>query len=325
MISFLKNYFPIILAVLAIVGIGFGIYKISEIDTKPVLATVFTRGNIDEETGVRTKDEKTLVTKELVECKGLEIEPNFDTKLVYRIFWFNQDKIYFGCTDEFNQNTKFLKTQVPDTAAFCHIVIIPELYDKDGNLDPEAKIPFYETLKYAIKLSIKVKIKQNHLGDNLFLLAKAKPFNAGEEKKLSSLKQFSNDTYYLGFDGDFKSYQLRSFDVENFSENTRYSIMKINCSGILSYKMKYEGTPHAHTYFYFYDKDGNAVNYSQYGDVTNVLYASNSSYEIEIVVPERAEYMIISLPKTTDNHKMPNVSLREYLPSTDLAKKHYMK
>ena len=328
MISFIKNYLPIILAVLCIAGIVFGIYKISTIESKPVLPTVFTRGTVNENTGEHEKSDKQLVTKDFIECKGLEIEPKFDTNLTYQIFWYNEDKIYFGHTDSMNQKTKFTKSSVPEQAIYCHVVICPELYDKDGNIDPDAKIAFYEPIKYAIKLSIKVNIEQKLKTADLVQKLKNNTANVGQEITLDSMKQYFPSTYFAGIKRVGGITQLMNFseadiDYNGISSAAHYSVYKVKCTDIQSYKLSYADSPYGTIYFYFYSSNGNVIDFSSAGNITTYFFdLGKKSSGIEIVVPDGADYMILSVPNNTEN-KDPSFRLSEYLPKNQITKNYY--
>ena len=250
MVTFFKKYLPIILSVLLLAGVAFGIYKLTTIETKTVLPTVFTRGGVDSETGELVENKQKLVTRDFLECKGLQIESSFDSNLKYQIFWYNEDKIYFAKTEEFNQNTKFVSKDVPSAAVYCHIVISPTIYDEDGLEDSSAEIAFYEPLKYASKLKIKVNIKQDLKAPDLARIARLNPANKEDALSLNMDEQYYSNLYFEGFVKSGSDITYNNFNSIDTSLNSNFSIYKFDCSKIGEFKILYEDIPSYTTYFY---------------------------------------------------------------------------
>ena len=326
MVTFLKKYLPIILSVLLLAGVGFGIYKLTTIETKTVLPTVFTRGGVDSETGELVENKQKLVTRDLLECKGLQIEPSFDMKLQYQIFWYNQDKIYFDNSGPFDQNTKFVKKDVPSSAIYCRIVIAPQFFDEEGLEDPDGEIAFYEPLKYASKLKIKVNIKQDLKTTNLAKLYRSKYLaNEGTTKVSLSddYRAYENLRYYGVAQGDV----LLDFNKDKVHDIVNgYVTYKFDCSNVKAYSLSYDDEMILYdgVIYLFYDKSGAPVsNVSVKGSLGS--FATKGTFVDRIlVVPENATNLIVVVPANSQN-KFANFSISEYLPKTEITQEYYSK
>jgi len=155
------------LALGAIVGIGAAVTT----KTKTVSSLEFARGEVDEN-GVYVKSETSIYTKNLVECQGLEITPDFEATGTYQVFYYDTNKLFLGASPVLNASTggTYKKGQDFPYAKYCRIMITPETpKDDDGLVIEDYKIKFYEVIGIADDFTITVNKEQKAVqNENLF-------------------------------------------------------------------------------------------------------------------------------------------------------------
>ncbi len=168
MIKFIRNIpwkevgIIILLAALAlgaIVGIGAALTN----KTKTVSDFVFAKGELDGD-GHYVESVRSICTKELIECQGLKIEPDFDATGTYQVFYYGSDKQFIGATEKFvtAETPIYEKGNTFAMAKYCRIVITPDVpKDEYGFVEEDYKINFYEITGIAGKFNITVNKKQN--------------------------------------------------------------------------------------------------------------------------------------------------------------------
>lgn len=131
-------------------------------DTKSISSTEFAVGAINAE-GVYVKNDQSIYTKDLIECQGLSIEPDFEATGTYQVFYYGEDKNFIGATDPINaEDGVYNKGTTFPVAKYCRIMITPDVpTDEDGNVEEDFKIRFYEVAGYANDYNITVNKKQN--------------------------------------------------------------------------------------------------------------------------------------------------------------------
>ena len=150
------------LALGAIVGIGAAVTN----KTKTVSSLEFARGEVDEN-GVYVKSETSIYTKNLIECQGLEITPDFEATGTYQVFYYDTNKLFLGTSGELNASSggTYKKRQDFPYAKYCRIMITPEVpVDDDGYVEEDYKIKFYEVVGIADKFTITVNKEQKKVG-----------------------------------------------------------------------------------------------------------------------------------------------------------------
>ena len=171
MIKFIRNI-PwkevLVIALLAALGIG-AIVGISAAVTekqKTVSSLVFERGDIDDD-GLFIKSDRSIYTKNYIECQGLEITPDFEATGTYQVFYYDTNKVLLGATPvmDARSTSPYKKGSDYYYAKYCRIVITPEVpVDGDGYVDEDWKINFYEVVGIAGKFTIKVNKQQKNVG-----------------------------------------------------------------------------------------------------------------------------------------------------------------
>lgn len=169
---------------------------ISRDETKTIGAGEFSRGGLDEK-GEHIITDQCVYTKEAFECEGLRIEPDFEFKGTYRVYFYNSDMGFMHRTEELS---KVYDGDYPG-ANFARIVISPDVEaeaEEQGIKAKDWKIRFYEVRKYANDLKITVNKEQTFSEtrtENLFNAA------AVEENKSFDIERWDNPLVFADADG----------------------------------------------------------------------------------------------------------------------------
>ena len=144
-------------------------------DTKSIGSGKFDVGAINAE-GVYVKNDRSIYTKDLIECQGLSIEPDFEATGTYQVFYYGANKNFIGSTEVMNaEDGVYNKGTTFPLAKYCRIMITPDVpLDEDGNEEENFKIRFYQVAGYANDYNITVNKKQNYKAPNLFVYDETK-------------------------------------------------------------------------------------------------------------------------------------------------------
>lgn len=145
-----KEIISVLLVAAIFIAAISGIVLYSARTHRTVSSTVFSRGALDTN-GKHINSDTALYTEELIQCKGLIVEVDFEAKLEYEIFFYRADESFIGSTGTLFDDYELTGY---DNAKYCRIVITPVL--KDG----ADKIRFWEVLSYADQITVKVAIDQ---------------------------------------------------------------------------------------------------------------------------------------------------------------------
>lgn len=165
-----KNILSFVLVGVLLVGSVAGLGAIFNKDTKTISPSAFAVGGINAQ-GNYEKTDLSIYTKDMFECQGLSIEPDFEATGTYKVFYYDSNKNFIGATEEleatdgvYNKGDKFVVAQ------YARIMITPDVpTDDDGNEVEDFKIRFYEVTSYASDYTITVSKEQEFAyTDNLF-------------------------------------------------------------------------------------------------------------------------------------------------------------
>ncbi len=158
-----KNVLIITLVVVLGVGAIAGISAIAKEEKKTISSIAFKRGALNN-LGFYIESDQSIYTKDLIECQGLEIEPDFETIGTYQVYYYDANKQFIDKTDKINSQTDgvYVKGDNHRFAKYCRIVITPEApKDEDGHVIEDYAIKFYEVAGIAGKYKISVNKEQN--------------------------------------------------------------------------------------------------------------------------------------------------------------------
>ena len=145
------------LALLLCVGAIVGVTSISGKDTNTVSAMSFKVGAIGENGGY-VKSETSIYTKDMFECQGLTIEPDFEATGTYQVFFYGEDKAFIGATDVMDASVDtYVKGDEFPGAKYARVMITPEIpTDDDGVAVEDFKIGSFDVMGYASDYTISV-------------------------------------------------------------------------------------------------------------------------------------------------------------------------
>lgn len=171
-----KSIISIVLIIAAVVAIGAGVSALAKRDTKNISSLSFSRGGLDEKTGQHVETKATLYTEEAFDCKGLRIEPDFDSHFTYDVYYYGEDGVFLesrlGLTGIYDEDYPLQMK--------ARVVIHPEI--PKGESAKDYKINFYEIQSIASKLKITVDKDQNRVYSS----------NLCDSNVISELKTFHN-------------------------------------------------------------------------------------------------------------------------------------
>lgn len=148
-----------ILVVATLIGACAGIAAISKKETKTLSPGIFSRGGLNEN-GEHIITNQTIYTKEAFACEGLRIEPDFEFKGTYDVYYYNAD---MGFLESRTGLTGVHDEDYP-LADYARVVIKPDiktLAAEQGIKEKDFKISFYEVRSYAKELDITVNKAQD--------------------------------------------------------------------------------------------------------------------------------------------------------------------
>ena len=167
-----KNILIISLALVLGIGAIAGVSSLIKNEKTTLSSLEFKRGALND-LGFYIESDTSIYTKDLIECQGLEIEPDFETIGEYQVFYYDSNKQFLGKTDKINSQTDgvYVKGETYGIAKYCRIVITPDApKDEDGHVIEDYKIKFYEVAGIANKFTISVDKEQDYkYSYNLFV------------------------------------------------------------------------------------------------------------------------------------------------------------
>ena len=132
-----------ILALFLIVGL---FNPIVDEDGRVELNLQYEIGALDEQG--KYKSSETTIYSEMFDCKGLNVELDFDAEVTYKIFYYDADGKFVFVSEELDDDYN-VENSVEE-AVQARIVIYPVSDDEDFKLN------FFTKIKYANQLTVKV-------------------------------------------------------------------------------------------------------------------------------------------------------------------------
>ena len=217
-----KGIVSAVLSVVLIVGAVAGVAALFGKDTKTIGASAFKVGTVDSK-GIHKEDNRSIYTKDLIECQGLMIEPDFESSGTYQVFYYNESKAFIAATDlmKTSEGTYAKKNSYPQ-AKYCRIVITPAVpVDDNGAEDLDFKIHWYDVASYANKFNITVSKDQRMNLPDLF--------KYGEHRENFDL-QVDSSNNYIEVEQEGRAFMYVS--VEGYSKLTITGVDESNVEDI---------------------------------------------------------------------------------------------
>lgn len=163
-----KNLLLSVLGIAIILGSVAGVVALVRRDTKTISPTVFERGALDDN-GVYVASNQSVYTKDAFECRGLKITPDFEYDGTYDVYYYSESgsllQVRKGLTGIYDEDYPL--------ATHARVVINPTPVVKEGEKVSDFKIKFWEVVKYANMLDIKVSRDQEGKYETLNLYVDA--------------------------------------------------------------------------------------------------------------------------------------------------------
>ena len=256
-----RNIFVIILSLLLVFGAVGACVSIFGVEKRDVFITEFAVGGVDAE-GNYEKRNDTIYTKNLIECQGLEVEPNYDSDISYQIFFYDNHKRFIESTEIL---TDIFNTPIA-TAKYCRIMVIPT--PGDDVAEDEFKIGYFDVWGYADDFTVRVNKKQDFNLADVFAVCKS-----------------SKNSYREGF--------VATSTRDDYNESELYSVIgPVDCSGVATYLFIFDDVEDFTQQVYFFDVNGDPVE--------SVTYASKDNSDVKIEVPEGSKYMYVNFLTTEE-------------------------
>ena len=151
----------VIIVALLIASVA-GMVTLFNRDTNKIHSSAFSVGAINDQ-GIYEKSDKSIYTKELIECKGLTITPDFEAEGSFQVFYYDYDGAFLEATSVMEASSgSYKKDDEYPEARYCRIMITPDVpVDEDGNVDEDFKIRSISVISYANDYTITVNKNQN--------------------------------------------------------------------------------------------------------------------------------------------------------------------
>ena len=160
-------------------------------ETKTISSTEFSVGGINAQ-GNYVESKTSIYTKDMFECQGLSIEPDFEATGTYQVFYYDSNKNFIGATDELNAEDgvySLSNSPMYAKAVYARIMITPDVpVDEDGDVVEDFKIRFYEVASYAGDYKITVNKDQKYKAEDRVLTFKVTDFKQANFTEVWSLE-----------------------------------------------------------------------------------------------------------------------------------------
>ena len=250
----MKKTLVAVVSVLLLIATVAGLGTLFGSQTKKIGSSAFSVGGLDDK-GEYIEQNYTIFTKELIECQGLEIEPDFMSTSSYRVYLYNSEKKLIEATQELTGNYKLKNT----LAQYCRIMIIPE-----DSTKKDFSISWFEVRGIADDLTIKVNRKQN----------------------------FKLRDYFVADEANEDKIAVNNDGVLGYTEKSGYGCSEIiEIGGMTGFVVKFPGdnqTEGCEVIFLTMSEDGATYNYV----VSNTITGEENV--VDLIVPETATHMVVN-------------------------------
>ena len=189
-----------------VVGILGGLVALfGEEKTTKEISPSFSIGGLKSD-GTYLETKESIYTKEVFECRGLTITPDFESQVSYQIFFYDAEGEFLEATPKLTGTFN----QVPDTATHARMVIIP----KD-----DTEIKFWEINKYVKELQIEVLVDQTFVADETLAYDKILSENKNLAIYQGTLKLLPEEDYAGDYDCDNPEFVRSWYIIDNSDDD----------------------------------------------------------------------------------------------------------
>lgn len=290
-----KTILLTIVSILLIAGIASLVVSIFGSTTKDANPD-FERGKLSAD-GKYVESMTTLYTPDKIECCGLNVSFDFEHTGEYQIFWYNEDDLFLH--SEAITDAPF-NGPVPDLAKYCRIVIYPVL--PEG----EEEISWFDIDDYSDPLNVIVDRYQEFAPKDYYAIAKLHSTTIVDETS----QNISSDITFISNAMLDTSDELVSFSEALGTAADGYNVVKLDCSDIKAYKLKFEKVCEGGVYHvFYYDENGEALSPAK------EMVVKEGGYIVQYV-PDNAVYVCFNVypGDLIEGGKEIPIVINEYLP-----------
>lgn len=289
----LKRIIGIIVAIALIVGvIALGVSIFNPTKNKAVSSTVFKVGGLNVNTGEYVQTDDSLYS-DWIQCKGLVVQPDFETQVEYQVFYYNYDKKFIDCTEKFKLET-YEKGTDYEYAKYCRIVIYP---NRGGESLDDFKIYFWQILGYADDMSITVSNKQGFNVENLYETATLYDDSMGSKDNACATSN------YLALRIDESAIVSNDNILAQFEVSDKFNVLMINVSKIESLSIE---TSEDINYWGFNSITSDTDTIGSYNSNSDTVLANKTTI---INIDKDTQFIAFNIPANIEN-----VKINVYLP-----------
>ena len=132
----------------------------SEDDGLKTIHPTFEVGGLNDADGKYEETKLSIYTKDAFECKGLDIDLDFDNNIKYQVFYYEADGDFISASQVLEGNQDL---SLPALATHARLEITPIW--KDNVKEKDQEIKWYQVAKYATQLDIKVDEDQTYYAE----------------------------------------------------------------------------------------------------------------------------------------------------------------
>ena len=226
-----------ILSIVLVCALGLGaIFGVSALsnklkEDKRTIHPIFEVGGLNNN-GEFVKTDASIYTKKAFACQGLEVKLDFDSKVKYSVYYYNDLDNFKGSQTDLTSSEELI---VPANASHARIVITPIWEDDIKKNDRVCH--WYDVTKYSSQLEVIVNKDQDFVSVNLFVHDPAK-----ENKTVGA------------------SYNGGPMKVDDADASKNYAYATIDVKGVSAIKFVFlEGTKSSAFSYDIFNEAGNQI------------------------------------------------------------------
>ena len=181
-----KKIISAILVCVIVVTLLGGVSALFSKETKTISPTVFSRGDLNEK-GVYITSKRSLYTKDMFECSGLNIQQDFESNSTYDVYFYDYAGKFLksekGLVGDYSIDEEF------ELAKFARVVIHPEI--PEDVKENEFEIKFWEIYGFANDLTVSVFKEQRYFYQDCLNLYDEKKVTVGNNSITKQTPLFS--------------------------------------------------------------------------------------------------------------------------------------
>ena len=148
--KFIKKNWAMLFVLLMVIGLGIYLSNDKIDDDKVEVKVTYNIGSLTT-TGKYKESDKSLYTKDLFECEGLNIELDFDANIEYEIYFYDENEDFLICSDKLTDN---FKDEIPTNAKYARLVIYPVFDDDVKNPHVSFVNVIFQTYSKQLKIFV---------------------------------------------------------------------------------------------------------------------------------------------------------------------------